>query len=193
MAEAAQKIHLSYAAYLELEQETGLRHEHLNGEAWAMAGGSGPHSDIKVNLTLALGAALRGRPCRIRDSDFKITVSETGLTTYPDLSVFCGPVIPPPEDPHAGTNPVLLAEVLSPSTERWDRGGKFAHVRRLASLRYYLLVNVEPRRVELFTRDAEGGWRLTEHGPGAVVPLPELGLSLDVDALYENVEDEAVA
>ena len=87
---------------------------------------------------------------------------------------------------------MLLAEVLSPSTERWDRGGKFAHCRRLPSLRYYLLVSVELRGVELFTRDGEGGWRLTEHGPGEQVPLPELGLSLPVDELYLDLLEEGV-
>lgn len=178
---------VSYDGYLALEQQTGERHEYLDGEAWAMAGGAGPHSDVKVNLTLVLGNALRGRPCRPRDADFKVHVPDTGLTTYPDLSVFCGRVLHLTHDPHAGINPTLLAEVLSPSTESWDRGGKFAHYRRLSSLRYYLLVSVDPRRVELYTREDDGSWLLTEHGPGQEVGLPAFGVRFEVDALYADM------
>ena len=190
MGEAAPKAHLSVEEYLALEQSTGERHEYVNGEAWAMAGGTGAHSDVKVNLASLLRTALQGRTCRPRDSDFKIYVPETGLATYPDLSVFCGPVIQSVEVPHAGTNPTLLAEVLSPSTEGWDRGGKFAHYRRLPSLKYYLMVSLDPRRVELYTREDDGSWRLTEHGPGSTVALSALGVSLEVDALFADMLEE---
>ena len=190
MGEAAPKIHLSVEEYLALEQSTGERHEYVNGEAWAMAGGTVAHSAVKVNLTALMRTALQGHPCRPMDSDLKIHVVETGLSTYPDLSVFCGPLIRSVEVPHAGTNPTLLAEVLSPSTEGWDRGGKFAHCRRLPSLRYYLMVSLEPRRVELYTREDDGSWRLTEHGPGTTVTLPALGVSLEVDALFADMLEE---
>ena len=187
MAEAARKIQLSYEAYLALEQETGERHEYLDGEAWAMAGGTVPHSCVKGNLYALLRTALLGRPCRPMDSDLKIYVPSTGLVTYPDVSVICGALLGAVGALHAGTNPTLLAEVLSPSTESWDRGGKFAHCRRLPSLKYYVLVSVEPRRVELYTREDDGSWRLTEHGPGQQVALPALEISFEVDALYEDM------
>lgn len=193
MGEAARRIQLSWDEYLKLEQETGERHELLNGEAWAMAGGTGPHSDIKVNVAAFFRAALRGRPCRPRDSDFRVYIPETGLATYPDLSVFCGTVLTQPGQPASGTNPTLLVEVLSESTEAWDRGGKFAHYRQIPSLRYYLLVNQDPRRVELYTRNEDGSWTLTVHEAGAQVPLPALGVVMPVDELYEDLLPEQEA
>jgi len=106
--------------------------------------------------------------------------------------VICGSPAGSPQDRNAATNPTLLAEVLSPSTEGWDRGGKFAHYRHIPTLRYYLLVNVDLVRVELYTREAEGRWVLTDHGPGTQVPLPELGISIDVDELYADLPEEPV-
>lgn len=188
MASPAQKVQLSFEDVLSLERETELRHEYLNGEAWAMAGGTAAHATIMLNLQSFLRVALRGRPCRVFNSEYRIRVPATGLATYPDASVICGPPQEEPGFPNAASNPVLLAEVLSPSTEAWDRGGKFAHCRRIPTLRYFLLVSQDPPRVELFTRTDEGSWTLTEHGPGEVVPLAELDLSLPVDALFEDVE-----
>ena len=121
MAEAPRKIQLSYEAYLALEQETGERHEYLDGEAWAMAGGNVPHSCVKGNLYALLRTALLGRPCRPMDSDLKIYVPSTGLVTYPDVSVICGALLGAVGAPHADTMPTLLAEVLSPRTESWGR------------------------------------------------------------------------
>lgn len=192
MGEAARRIQLSWDEYLKLEQETGERHELLNGEAWAMAGGSRVHSAIKVNLTAFFRNALRGRPCRPYDADYRIFIPETGLATYPDLSVICGAVTDP-APANSGTTPTLLVEVLSESTEAWDRGGKFAHYRQIPSLRYYLLVNQDPRRVELYTRNDDGSWTLTVHEAGAQVPLPALGVVMPVDELYEDLLPEQEA
>lgn len=185
--------HLSYTDYLALERALDARHEYLNGEAWMMTGGTIRHSAVKTNLTGIAFSALRGRPCRPYDSDLKVRVLDSGLTTYPDLAVVCGPPAVHPEDPHALTNPTLLAEVLSESTEAWDRGGKFAHYRRIPTLRYYLLINVRPSLIELFTRMDDGSWRLTEHGPGSSVSLPEIGVVIPVDEVYRDLPEEAVA
>jgi len=190
MGEAARKLRLGYRDYLALERETDLRHEFLDGEAWAMAGGTLRHSGVKTNLTRAMGSALLGHPCRPYDVDLKIHIEDTGLFTYPDLSVICGQPRRSPEDRNAATNPTLLAEVLSASTEGWDRGGKFAHYRQIPTLRYYLLVSVDEVRVELFTREADGRWMLTEHLAGTVVPLPELDVALAVDDLYLDLPEE---
>lgn len=193
MGEAARKLELSYADYLTLERETDLRHEFLGGEAWAMAGGTLRHSKVMTNLTVAFGAALRGRRCQPYNSESKIHIVDTGLFTYPDLSVICGQPHRSPEDRNAATNPTLLAEVLSASTEGWDRGGKFAHYRQIPTLRYYLLVSVDEVRVELFTREADGRWMLSEHLAGGVVPLPELDVTLAVDELYLDLPEEPEA
>lgn len=187
MVEPARRISLSYDDYLALERETELRHEYLDGEAWAMAGGTIRHADIGGTLFAWLWNALRGQPCRPHNSDLKIRVPATGLTTYPDASVICGPAVVQPGFADAAINPVLLAEVLSDSTESWDRGGKFAHYRRLPTLHHYLLVSQEPRRVELFTRGDDDEWMLKEYGPGETVPLAALGLQLPVDDLYADL------
>jgi len=124
---------MTYAEYLALKQQTGLLHEFLDGEAWAMAGGSSRHSRIKMNLAGSFYVALGDSPCQPYDSDLKIRILETGLATYPDLAVVCGPIDRHPEDVNAVTLPKLVAEVLSDSAESWDRGGEFAHYRQIAS------------------------------------------------------------
>ncbi len=189
MAEPARK-RLSYTEYLDLETRTDLRHEFLDGEAWAMAGGTPRHSRVKVNLITRLNLGLGAGPCRLFDSDLKIRVLESGLATYPDAAVICGPVSRDPQDRNALTNPVLLVEVLSESTEAWDRGAKFAHYRRIPELRHYLLVDAGQARVEHFARQPDGRWLLSEYGAGQTVGLPELGLLLEVDALYQGMPEE---
>ena len=189
MAEPARKLALGYDEYLALERKTDLRHEYLDGEAWAMAGGTLRHADIGLNLCTWLKRELRGQPCRPHNSDFKIRIPDTGLTTYPDASVICGPPLVLPGFADAASNPILIAEVLSESTESWDRGGKFAHYRRLASLQHYLLVSQHAHQIELFTRTQGKEWTLMEYGPGEIVPLAALGLQLPVDELYADLSE----
>ncbi|GMU41986.1 MAG: hypothetical protein AMXMBFR23_28520 [Chloroflexota bacterium] len=181
---------ISYAEYLALERTTGVRHEFASGTAWAMAGGSVRHSAIKTNLTALFRGALRDTPSRPYDSDLKVRVLATGLATYPDLSVVCGRPQLDPEDGHAVTNPTLLVEVLSPDTEAWDRGGRFAHYRRIPSLRHYLLVSQDVARIEHYELLADGSWRLTEHGAGQAIPLSALSIELPVDPVYEDLPPE---
>lgn len=185
--------HLTYAEYLELEQRTGMRHEYLDGEAWMMAGGTMRHSAVKVNLVGALFTRLRGRPCRIYDSDLKTIVPPTGLATYADVAVICGSPQAAALDRHAATNPVALFEVLSGSTEAWDRGGKFHHYRHLDSLQHYVLVSVHTSRVEVYSRGPDGTWVLREHGAGQTFSLPAVEVELPVDELYLDMPDEAEA
>jgi Uma2 family endonuclease len=124
------------------------------------------------------------------DSDFKIRVPETGLATYPDLSVICGAIQPHPEDPHAATNPTALFEVLSESTEDWDRGGKFAHCRTMPALQHYVLVRTDRIGVEHYRRQADGSWRLTDYGHGDTLDLDGISVSYPVEALYRNLPAE---
>ena len=190
MAEPARKLALTYDAYLAIERETDTRHELLNGEAWAMAGGTPRHSALKANVVALFRALLHGRPCRPYDSDLKIRVPDTGLATYPDLSVICGPLARDPEDRNAVTNPTLLVEVLSPSTEAWDRGGKFAHAQRLASLNHYVLVDADRASVEHYARQEDGSWRYTRHTAGGAVRFADLGVELAVDDVYADLPEE---
>lgn len=189
MASAAHKL-LSYAEYLELERNLDVRCEFLNGDAWAMAGGAPRHSKVKANLSGVLYVALRRTPCAAYDSDLKVVAPETGLATYPDAAVICGPLQRDERDNNAVTNPSALFEVISASTEAWDRGGKFAHYRRLESLQHYLLVDSQLQRVEHYERQVDGRWLLSEHGPGSSVHLAALGVALAVDDLYLDLPDE---
>jgi len=132
---------VSLAAYAAAEAASPTKHEWLRGEVLDMAGGTPEHSALAMAVGRELGVALQGRPCRVFSSDLKIFIAETQLATYPDLSVVCGKLETTPEDANSVTNPTLIVEVLSDSTEAYDRGAKFAHYRRLPSLREYVLVS----------------------------------------------------
>lgn len=189
MALAARKLKLSYQDYLALERDTDTRHQFLDGEVFAMAGGTHRHSAAQANLLGLLFRGLWGRgPCRTYTSDLKVRVLATGLATYPDVTVICGRSVPDPEDPNATTNPTLLAEVLSPSTEAWDRGGKFDHYREIPSLQDYLLVDPNRPYVQHFQRQTDGSWRLTTHRASG--SLTVLGMTLALDELYAELPDE---
>jgi Uma2 family endonuclease len=118
-------------------------------------------------------------------SDLRIRVLQTGLATHPDVSVFCGALERDPEDPHTATNPVLIIEVLSPSTERYDRDEKFAHYRRIRSLASYVLISQEERRLEVFSRNPDGSWTLRETRDGAA-DLAAIGCVLPLEEVYRD-------
>ena len=118
-----------------------------------------------------LFAQLREGRCRAYGSDLRVRVSATGLATYPDVTVVCGPREVDPEDPNSVINPTLLVEVLSPSTEAYDRDEKFAHYKRIPSLRQYVLVSHDERRVEVWTRDAAGAWGSVVSAAGETAEL----------------------
>jgi len=187
MAEPAHRL-LTYPEYLAIEETSEGKHEWLDGQVVAMSGGTPTHSALATNATIMLGVALRGRPCRPYNSDLRIRVPETGLATYPDCLVICGGLERHPEDDNAATNPSVIVEVLSPSTEAWDRGDKFRHYRELASLRDYLLVSQHARQVEHYQRQDDGTWLLRTMGPGQAVRLSAVEVALPIDELYQDVE-----
>lgn len=113
---------MTYPEYLVAEAASDLRHEYLQGEVWAMAGGTPERGALAAAVSGELRAALRGQPCRVYSSDVRVRVSETGLSTYPDVTVVCGNLVTAAEDPHAVTNPIVIVEVLSDTTEGYDRG-----------------------------------------------------------------------
>jgi Uma2 family endonuclease len=176
---------MSYAAYLEAERRADRRHEYLRGEVYAMAGGSPEHARLAAAVSGELRAALRGRPCAVFSSDLRVRIEETDRTTYPDVTVVCGERRVSAVDPDALTNPTLIVEILSDSTESDDRGEKFAHYRRLASLCEYVLVSQRARRVEVFRRTADG-WTLHEAGPSETLRLASIEATLSVDDLYRD-------
>lgn len=186
MPRHAHGARMTYAEYLAAEAASEIRHEFLDSEVWAMARGTPEHAALAAALIGALGAALRGKPCRVYTSDLRVRILATGLSTYPDVSVVCGGVETAPDDPDAITNPVVVAEVLSDATQAYDRGAKAAHYRRLASLQEYVLLSQAESLVEVYRRADSGRWELLEGRPGDLVELRSLGIHLDIAAVYAN-------
>lgn len=175
--------------YIARERAAENKSEYLDGLIHAMAGGSPRHNLLCANITIALGGRLKGKPCIALTSDQRILVAESGLYTYPDLAVVCGGVRVHPRFADTVTNPTLLVEVLSPSTEGYDRGAKFAHYRRIESLREVLLVASDDRFVERYVRAERDTWRLdTWAGEGVVVHLESVDVELPLDEVYAGIE-----
>ena len=154
-----------------------------------MAGASRVHSQVSANVIIALGTRLKGRPCIVHGSDMRVRVSPTGLYTYPDVVVVCGKARF--EDKHTDTllNPFVLVEVISPSTEAYDRGTKFAHYRTLESLTDYVLVSQDRPLIEHYTRQPDNLWLLTAYeGLEAVAPFPSIACELPLLEVYDKVE-----
>jgi Uma2 family endonuclease len=187
MTLAAERRALRYADYLVAEDAASERHAFHDGEVFAMAGGSTVHALVAAEVGRLLGNALVDRPCAAIGSDQRIHI-DADNATYADAVVLCPPLLRPPTDPHAVTNPIVVVEVLSPSTEAWDRGGKFALYATLPSLRHYVLAAQDCWRVEHYRRAEDGSWRLTVHGPGDSVFLDAIEARIPVDELYARVE-----
>ena len=182
------KPYLSPQQYLAIERAAEERSEYLDGEMVAMTGGSRNHCLIAGNLLRELGVQLRDRPCEVYPTDLRVQVSETGLYTYPDVVVVCGE--PQFEDDLFDTllNPTVIVEVLSPTTESYDRGRKFEHYRALASLAEYLLVSQTQPRIERFLRQADGLWLFGDAaGLEAALTLPSIGCELKLAEVYAKV------
>ncbi|MCX6360261.1 MAG: Uma2 family endonuclease [Armatimonadetes bacterium] len=189
MSVAPSRRHWTAEQYLRFERESDLKHELINGVLYAMSGGSVAHARLTARATSLIGRQLQGSPCDTFSSDLRVKVEATGTYTYPDLSVVCGQA--EVEDDRGDTllNPTALVEVLSPSTEAHDRGAKFEHYRRLGSLRDYVLISQDRPLVEVFSRGAEQAWSYTAYeGPEATAQVPAIGCSLELAALYENVQ-----
>lgn len=183
---AAPQTRLAYDDYLALERSSGLRYEWLDGRVYAMAGGTLAHGALAAALLRELGNLTLSCGCVAYSSDAKVRIEQTGLSTYPDGSVVCGRVEVSPRDRHAMTNPTILVEVLSESTEGYDRGEKWAHYRRLASLRDYVLVSQHTARIELYSREGDH-WVLREAGAGESLALTGLDGTLSVDRVYAGI------
>ncbi|MFS8065099.1 MAG: Uma2 family endonuclease [Byssovorax sp.] len=184
---------ISYAEYLALEEQSPTKHEWLDGvirdlNAPASSGSTTPnHAGLAAAVTLLLGLQLRGKPCRVFSSDLKVRILATGLATYPDLTVVCSKLETDPEDANAVTNPTLLVEVLSDSSEAYDRGEKFAHYRRLPSLREYVLVSHLASRIEVWRRNESDRWELAQEAcAGEQAELASVACALPVDEVYAD-------
>lgn len=176
---------MTYAEYLALERSSPQKHEFLRGAVWAMAGGTPSHARIATNIASGLVVALKGRPCAVFNSDLRVRVEETNRSTYPDVTVVCSKQITATDDEDAIVNPTLIVEVLSDSTEASDRGEKFAHLQRLASLKEYVLVSQREQRIEIFRRGSGPTWTFTPFTSGRV-ELSSVDVVLDMADVYAN-------
>jgi len=202
----ARNLRYSIADYLAREQKSHDKHEYRDGEILLMAGGSADHSLVTANVIRALGNLLTGKSCNVYDSNLRVRIPRTILYTYPDATVICGPRVLDANDPSGETvtNPKLIVEVLSPGTEAYDRGDKFARYRQLDSFEEYVLVSLATPRLETFYRaplrigspaespvaaDAERTWLIsTISGTAASIKLRSLDIVLSLAEIYRGLE-----
>ena len=186
-ASAALESYVTYADFVAFEETSLTRHEWLDGVVYDMSGGTIDHSGLTAQMIVLLGTLLRGKRCRVFDPNLGIRVIATGLFTYPDASIVCGSLEKDPANRNAVTNPKVLVEVLSDSTEEYDRGEKFAHYQRIPSLAEYVLVSQHEPCIEVFRRTASGKWELAQKAlAGQTVVLKIIECVLSVDEVYTD-------
>jgi Uma2 family endonuclease len=179
---------LTEAQYLALERAAEFKSEFFDGEMFAMAGGTPQHSLIATNLAGEFRNRLKGGHCVAYNADLRVKVEATGLFTYPDLSVICGPLRFAAGTDDTVVNPTVIVEVLSDSTEAYDRGRKFEHYRQIPTLQDYLVVSQKGPRLEQFIRQAEGRWLLNEAaGMDQHLEVPSLRISISLAEVFANV------
>jgi Uma2 family endonuclease len=182
------KNHLTPEQYLEIEEKAEYKSEYFRGEMFAMAGARRPHNLVSGNAFYQLRHQLRQSPCEVYQNDMRVLVSATGLYTYPDVVVACAPQFLNVQESTL-VNPSMIVEVLSASTEAYDRGPKFKHYRTIESLREYLLVASECLDVELRRLQPDGEWILRSFDRiEDVIDLQSIGCRLALSDLYERVE-----
>jgi Uma2 family endonuclease len=187
---ALPKHYWTVEEYLAFERASDQRHEYYDGEIFDMVGGTARHSLIIGNVNRILGIELDKTPCLVFTSDMRVRISKS-VYTYPDVSAVCD--APRFEDDQQDTlvNPVLLVEVLSPSTEKYDREGKFEHYRQLSSLKDYVLITQSYPRIELYARQSDDSWlwrQVTD--PVGGLELPSVGCTLRLSEVYKKIAFE---
>jgi Uma2 family endonuclease len=186
---AMRKLKLSVAEYLAAEKRNDFKSEFFNGEMFAMAGATIPHNRVNENLSIHIGSQLIRGACQSFSSDLRVQVERTGLYTYPDLVIVCGEIETAEEDENTVTNPRVLFEVLSPSTELYDRTTKFRHYQQIPSLREYVVVSQSEPLCERFSRQENGEWSVASFvGLEAVLELRSVPVRVTLTDLYAGVE-----
>lgn len=174
--------------YLEWEATQEFKHEYVDGEVFAMTGGTIPHNLVGGNLYALLKSHLRGKGCRVFIADVKVQIAEARSYCYPDVMVSCDE-----RDREAIQliqHPCLIVEVLSPSTEGYDRGEKFRRYRQLPSLQEYVLIDATQMSVDRFSRLSDRKWELQSYGEGEILELASINWQGEVELLYEDVTFE---
>ena len=183
------KTRLTAAQYLEKERAAQFRSEFFSGEVFAMVGASRKHNLIAVNISRRLNEQFDGRKCEVYQSDMRVKVNATGLYTYPDVVVTCDE--PRFEDDQVDTflNPKVIVEVLSPSTELWDRGKKFKHYRNIPSLREYVLISQDHVLIERFAINVDGEWALRDYRTHEdILVLDSISCELRLSDVYARID-----
>ncbi len=174
--------HYTLGEYVELEDSSIVRHEFLDGSIYAMAGGTPEHAAMAGAIMAMLGSQMNG--CRVYSSDLRVRVLATGLATYPDVTVVCGPSERDPESNSHVTNPTMLVEVLSNATQDYDRGEKLDHYKKIPSLKSVVLVDHTKPAVVVWTRSQGDVWNNEAYGPGAMIAFDSVGAQVSLDAIY---------
>ena len=175
----------TYQDYVSLEEESSTRHEFLAGEIVAMAGGTPEHAAMAAEVIGQLREQIRGGSCRVFTSDLGVRVKATGLATYPDASVVCGPTERDPDKKTNVTNPRVIVEVTSDSTEDYDQGEKLRHYKQIPSLEAIVIVSHREAKVDVWSRSTDSPlWSRTNATAGASAAVPALACFLDVDAIW---------
>jgi Uma2 family endonuclease len=183
------KQHYTSEEYLALERQAQYKSEYYAGEIFAMAGASRWHNLIVANVVGELRSQLKGRPCTTYPSDMRVKISATGLYVYPDVTVVCGEAQFDDTQQDTLLNPTLIVEVLSDSTEAYDRGGKFAHYRKLDSLMAYVLITQTKPHVEHYLRQPDNRWLLSEADSiHDTIHLPAIDCHLALAEVYDKVD-----
>lgn len=185
---ALPKPKLTPADYLAIERKAECRSEYYRGEMFAMAGASREHNTVKENLIIEIGSRLKGSPCRTYSSDQRVRVSPTGLYTYPDLVIVCGKGEYEDDEMDTLLNPDAIIEVLSPSTENYDRGAKFRQYQQMQSVKEYVLVSQSEPLCERFVRQTDGTWNLTTiTAIGGELAFNSVPVRIPLAAIYDGV------
>jgi Uma2 family endonuclease len=185
---ALPKAKLTVAEYLAIERRAEFKSEFYDGEMFAMAGASLPHNAVTENLSVRIGGQILGGPCRTYSRDLRVRVERTGLYCYPDLVIVCGEPQMAEEDKDTLTNPRVVFEVLSPSTERYDRRTKYRHYQQLPSVQEYVLVAQDEALCEQFVRQADGSWtHVLSVGLDAALELKSVPVAVPLADVYAGV------
>lgn len=187
---AQPRLYLTETEYLERERVSTIKHEYYAGEMFAMSGASEAHNLIASNVNASVYAQIRGRGCRIYPSDMRIKIAKTGLYTYPDLTIVCGtPEFADVTKRDTLLNPTIIVEILSPSTERYDRGVKFQNYRTIETLKEYILIVQNNYHIERYARHEGNTWILTEAiGIDSTIVLESIQVTLALADAYELVD-----
>ena len=177
----------TYADYIGIELDSSTKHEFLDGEIYAMAGGSEDHSALAAQVHRALGNAIGDRPCRVHTSDLRLYVEAVGLATFPDGSVICGALQQHEPSPKAtALNPMILVEVTSDSSEDYDTGAKLEYYRTIPTLRDYIIVSHRERRITVHSRGEDARWTARVAISGGRVSVESLRVDLVIDDIYRG-------